>query len=269
MKIMILGAGPAGLFAAHAARKRGHDVLVMSKPRKSHMNGAQYLHRPIPDYSTSEPFEISYELLGTIDEYRAKVYGGRDMRGKSVSVESLVGKHQAWDIRDAYDNAWEEWGSEVLPIDIRQGGDDVDSLIKWAGADMVVSTIPATLLCRSPEHTFAAERVWSTDKAHFLTPLDWGNVVVCSGDKEHAWYRQSIIQGFANTEYPENRKPPMSGVWEVIKPLFSNCNCQPDVIRMGRYGLWEKGVLSDGAYYSMAENLDRIALHGIQDGLAL
>src|SRR3546814_7896241 len=64
VKVLILGCGPAGLIAAHAAKRMDADFIVMSKARKSFMNGAQYLHAPIPGVSLAEPFLINYQISG-------------------------------------------------------------------------------------------------------------------------------------------------------------------------------------------------------------
>ena len=88
MRTLILGSGPAGLFAAHAASMSGSEIMIMSKPRKSFMRGAQYLHRPIPGLSSEQnSFIISYEMVGDIEGYKRKVYGNTDLRGKKVSPE--------------------------------------------------------------------------------------------------------------------------------------------------------------------------------------
>lgn len=256
MKVLILGAGPAGLFAAHAAAMEDCKIIVASKPRKSFMHGAQYLHRPIPGLSLKPNFTIDYVLEGTAEEYKNKVYRNQDMRGKRVSPEDLVGRHSAWDIREAYDAAWDLYGGDdILPLELTGNAGEVAGLVRWAEADMVISTVPATLLCEDPTHTFTSEEVWATDKAMSLESQGRDNVVVCSGDKDRPWYRQSRIQGWGNTEYPHYVRPPHNPVWKVVKPISSTCTCYPDIIRAGRYGLWEKGVLSDGAFYATQENI--------------
>jgi hypothetical protein len=259
-KVLILGAGPAGLFAAEAAEQRGCDVIIVSKARKSFMRGAQYLHRHIPGLNFEvADFEISYELVGTVDEYRDKVYYDTDLRGRDVSVESLVGKHPAWDIRIAYDNAWDKFGEAILDVDIRHGGADIEKLLKWAGADVAISTIPAHLVCKDPAHSFISENIWATDITYGLESRD--NVVVCSGERDTAWYRKSKIQGWQNTEYPFNTRPPFSEdrLWQVVKPIMTSCDCFPELHRMGRYGKWEKGVLSDEAYYETRQMIGQMS----------
>src|SRR5690242_5258292 len=116
VKVLILGCGPAGLIAAHAAYNRGVDFVVVSKARKSFMNGAQYLHAPIPGVSIKDPFEINYELSGDVAGYRDKVYGPDSK--VEVSPQSLLGRHMAWDIREAYDSLWGLYGSDVQDVTI-------------------------------------------------------------------------------------------------------------------------------------------------------
>jgi hypothetical protein len=249
-KVAILGCGPAGIFAAHAAWLYGADVRIFSKNRKSHMRGAQYLHRHIPDLS-GDPFQIDYRLDGTTEGYRNKVYG--DMSDVQVSPETLTGVADAWDIREAYDAGWDRYRDRIVDMDLSRR--PLHNLID--AHDIVISTIPAPLLCRArTPHEFISQKVWSTD---FVKPLGWfeprplsgvrDNLVVCSGHEDDWWYRAARIQGWETTEFPHDRKPNAKRVWEVEKPISTDCACNPTVHRLGRYGQWKKGVLSDAAFY--------------------
>lgn len=272
MKAVVLGAGPAGIFATHALRQNGHEVTVLSKQRrKSFMRGAQYLHHPIPGLSPDEehPFTISYELLGDEHDYRDKVYA--QYPGIEVSPGSLLGEHDAWDIRAAYDAGWGrydhlvyEWDA-TTPGAFNTRGTEANRIMN--AADLIVSTIPAPMLNVGNPLAFPSETVWSTDRA--VWPVVGGvvdgrdNVVVCSGLPGHEWYRTSRIQGWENTEYagipsPETLKQDMGDVrrlWRVEKPI-----CPPAELAelmpprwklQGRYGKWRKGVLSHEAYYEI------------------
>lgn len=253
MKVLILGAGPAGLMAAHAAAITNNDVVIVSKQaRKSFMRGAQYLHMPIPMASTGAPFSISYQLKGTPEDYRNKVYGP-DPRIQ-VSPEALLGSHLAWDIREAYDWLWETYGKYILHHDINPGN-VTEILNQFSDADEVISSIPAPQICIDPAHAFQAEKVWVTEM--YRGHSAHRNVVLCSGDPDDPWYRTSTIHEWKNTEYPADRKPPFSAdkVHEVTKPIKTNCDCHSDIRRVGRYGTWTKGVLSHTAFYSTAEAL--------------
>lgn len=255
MKVLILGCGPAGLIAAHAVASRGHTPHIYSKARKSFMNGAQYLHAPIPDASKSDPFLISYEMSGSIDGYRDKVYGpGANVE---VSPESLVGRHLAWDIREAYDWLWDKYGSSVRDWDASQEG-ALARLEYGSEPDLTISTIPAKLLCYR-DHEFRSTKVWAT--AHSAIELS-DNTVLCQGEPMYPWYRASRIQGYENTEWPFDKRPTRveekygHKVWLVEKPTFTTCRCYPWVHRMGRYGQWKKGVLSHEAWDDTMKLID-------------
>lgn len=263
-KIAVLGCGPAGMFATHAAVGMGCSVDIFSKPRKSFMRGAQYLHKPIPGLST-DPFKIDYRLVGSVEGYREKVYG--DDPDIPVSPQSLVGVHDAWDIREAYDNAWSEYGHRVRDLDVAsfKGFEFLDDIVEKY--DMVISTIPAKVMCYMEErHKFTSEKIWSTDFVKHVGAFEDklgepipDNIVICSGEPDDWWYRQSRIQGYENTEFPISRKPKADKVWEVEKPVSTDCNCWPEIRRLGRYGAWRKGVLSHEAFYNVERWLSAVA----------
>jgi len=242
LKVAILGCGPAGLMAAHAGAMLGHDIRILSKPRKSFMHGAQYLHSPIPLASSRDPFIINYRLRGDAGIYREKVYGiDSDLE---VSPNSLSEWHEAWDIREAYDWLWTTYGDYVTPWDAEMEG--LEEI--WENVDVIVSSVPRPLLCRSGTHSFSSASVWATDRAF---DLEKDNTVICDGTKDKAWYRSSLIQGWGNTEWPEEKKPPIDEdhLWKVLKPTMHNCDCQPEVFHVGRYGSWDKKQLSHNAYF--------------------
>lgn len=251
MKVLVFGCGPAGLMAAHAAALDGADVLIMSKQaRKSFMRGAQYLHAPIPMASQSAPFTIKYHLLGDVSAYRRKVYGGA--WDGTVSPEDLEETHEAWDIREAYDWLWDTYGRYVLPFDADTPA-AFQKALDWAEPDLAISTVPAQLLC-SQGHSFGMSTIWATNRDMMSSIQD--NTVLLNGDDAPAWYRCSRIQGWENTEWPGlGPKPPFGEMWEVVKPLRNNCDCYPQIHRMGRYGKWQKGVLSHESFYETARLL--------------
>lgn len=239
--------------AAHAAAIHDDDVIIVSKARKSYMRGAQYLHRPIPlsPGEPPEPFRVRYLLRGSADAYRAKVYGP-DYRGP-VSPEDLTEDHEAWDIRETYDALWDSYGKFVIDEDLSRAG-KIHALAAWARPDFYISTVPAPLLCEQPHVcAFRSEDIWSNDM-EVMAMSD--NSVICNGEKAPAWYRSSKIQGHTTVEWPHWSRPPIS-VTNVVKPLSTTCECNPDIERMGRYGEWKKGVLSHSAFYNTVDLLLR------------
>lgn len=250
MRVAVLGCGPAGLIAAHAAVMQRHDVIVFSKKRKSQMYGAQYLHRPIA--GISEPLNyvtVDYQLRGSVLAYREKVYG-KDLNGdQQSSVEALESSHEAWDIREAYDRLWELYGPEVQDTDLSRHI-AIDNIIRMA--DLVISSVPAPVLCLSG-HSFQGQQVWAAGEAHdqgITLPYPCPeNTVICNGEDAPAWYRLSNVFGVKTVEWPVwVPRPPVGHPAAVVKPLRTNCDCYGSIMRVGRYGRWQKGALSHEAY---------------------
>jgi len=240
------------MFAAHALASNGVKVVeVISKKRKSHMYGAQYLHAPIPGLAAHGTV-VKYSLRGTVDQYREKVYGGGERLEVSPSV--LQGYHQAFDIRKAYDDAWNRYQNLVYNMEVKSG--DIDSIADEF--DVVISTIPRSIVCKSLErHTFHSQAVWAigdaSDRDQWApVPPEVGQAgVICNGEEYPSWYRASRVFEHATVEWPFQSKPPIPGVAEVFKPTGHSCDCYGDmpwIAFAGRYGSWEKGELSHHAY---------------------
>lgn len=253
--VAILGCGPAGMFAAHAFSEAGWSVSIFSKRGKSHMFGAQYLHAPIPGLPEVKS-TIEYRLEGTADGYRDKVYGPAGPGGERIEVspESLVGTHDAWDIRRAYDAAYDLYANRIIPFNL--SAHVIKDLLNPSGdCKYIINTVPLPALCDKPEvHKFHHRKIWAAGDAPELgrfSPITCApDTVVCNGDPERAWYRVSNIFGHTTAEWPEDRRPPLNDLGEVIKPLFHDCDCWAGTkLRpLGRYGAWQKGVLTHHVY---------------------
>lgn len=263
--VAVLGAGPAGMFAALAAAALGRHVDIYSVKRPSQMFGAQYLHGPIPGVS-GDPFPVEYQLDGTAHGYAAKVYGPEmaAMMEERVSPARLLGVHSAWDIRAAYMKVYEKLEPHI--INARVTPEALAELTDDTSYQMVVSSIPANVLCVDG-HDFIEASIYAcgdAPEAGVACPIRTRlNTVRCSGDPDIGWYRASNILGFNTVEYPGYRRPPIAGIVGITKPLRTNCTCwgyyhlgfpgrsprhHPAVLRVGRYGTWNKGVLSHQSF---------------------
>lgn len=262
-RVYVLGAGPAGMLAAHAAMTKGYkDVTVYSKPdlsgkvAKSDLYGCQYLHQAVPYLGLPQSGErVRYMLDGPVDGYRRKVYGDNWSGSVSPDEYGPEADHRAWDIREAYDRLWSLYEVLTKPLNI-------DATVRKAmyedeGA-IVLSTIPAPAVCRDMEnHKFPSQQVWAmgtTGLYHAaLRALPYkapGMTVQCNGWRDVAWYRAATVFGYSTLEWPGGRKPPISGIVAVSKPLSTDCTCWESKrsVRLGRYGKWTKGVLVHTAY---------------------
>ena len=258
MKVAVLGAGPAGLMAAHAA-VNAHALQgvpddlfldIYARGDKSPLYGAQYLHMPIPDMTPDGYAMIDYHLLGKADDYRRKVYGPQSV--VDVSPSQFSGLQRAWDIRATYDALWEEYGRyihEVLvePMDLAQ-------IINGEFYDLVINSIPLPDLCHQGHHFGAVEVIAAGDAPDL--GIDIGKTfrcsdftVLCNGNPNTAWSRLSNIFGHTTVEWPASiEQVPVRTASKVRKPLDHDCDCWPTILKVGRFGSWTKGVLSHHAY---------------------
>lgn len=262
--VAILGCGPSGLLVAHAAELCGWDFRIYSKKQKSPLHGAQYLHQAIPNLDCGTPQMIEYKLNGTPEQYRHKVYG-TDWDGV-VSPEDYWESHYAWDIRRAYSQLWDKYESEIAQMTLGQKfletfGRNNYWAHRW---DLVISTVPRTVWDGNPAN-FESAKIWAlgdtemprVDPAYRPAPF----TVFCEGDHRVPWYRVSNIFGYCTVEWPWRPYysndaliepwdvPPHKGASIVVKPLRYTGNAAPDFVHLGRYGAWQKGVLTSDVFY--------------------
>lgn len=255
--VAILGCGPAGLLAAHAAVLSGWDFRIYSRKQKSKLYGAQYLHQPIPTLDCGEPRMVRYVTTGgSADDYRRKVYGPSwDVK---VSPETLDRNHAAWDIRAAYEHLWLLYSDDIKEMDFSDKmGRVIEPGFVTNGHDLVISSIPRTVWAEEDD-VFEAQYVWAlgdTEKMRvpgIYRPQPFE--VILNADSLVPWYRVSNIFGFCTMEWPLFHSghlspiPPHLGASQVVKPLRHNSKAAADFVHIGRYGKWEKGVLSSDAF---------------------
>jgi hypothetical protein len=252
MKVAILGCGPAGLLAAHASVQAGHRTTVLSRKQRSTIGGAQFLHSAIPDLTMRSPdAEVMFRYLGTREQYAEKVYGHPQAL---VSWGMFQGTIGIWNMRRAYDTLWDEYHDLIQDIVLNES--TVQHFVQ--GYDLVISTMPLKTLCKVG-HMFTeqAVHIWyrPDPRPHQIEP----NVIVYSGEQADAWYRYSVLFGWASTEWsrlPASQLPHVE-IKRVTKPLVTNCSCHGNIHRVGRYGEWKKGVLVDGAYRDAVQIIAR------------
>jgi len=258
VKVAILGCGPAGMIAAHSASTAGHDVAIFSRKRLSPMFGAMYLHAPIPGISPKQP-EMVIEVLktGTRQGYAEKVYGDPEA---PVSWDKFdIGPTPGWNLKKAYHELWRRyqhliWDMEFTP----------EMLADWVKEyGRVFSTIPATATCLNWNHEF---RKVTIDVVHGPTE-DPTNMMSYNGGMFHGappWYRYSRINKYESWEFGEGQIP-LTIPTEILiknvrvsrgmKPISTDCDCHPGVVRLGRFGKWDKHAFTHHAYQEVRDAL--------------
>lgn len=270
--VVVLGAGPAGLLAAHAAERAGREVSVFSAPgkdgtpQKSELHGCQYLHAYIPGVTmdgSGPRRKVRYLLDGTTDQYRRKVYGEGWDGQVSPDEYGPEQDHYAWDLRKAYDLLWDRWSRRIAPLEVTPR---MAEKVAATRGQVVLCTIPAPSLCLDPgTHKFVSQDVWAMGTRDGLNPdspshipyVAPANTVQCNGQDAPRWYRAATVFGQSTLEWPAGPKPPISGVVAVKKPLSTDCVCHLGLRwhRLGRFGEWRKGVLVHQAYEGAKEFL--------------
>lgn len=244
MRVVILGCGPAGLLAAHAvklAAGREADVRIYSFKKKSPMAGAQFVHRSIPGIPIKSSM-VDFKKVGTKEGYATKVYG--DPNHPCSWEEFPEGRYQCWSMKAIYDWLWDRWEDRIVDAEVTtELLDEIEDGI----TQLLISTVPAPILCENAQHEFASSTVRITSKR---IPDHFSNLIIYNGDNSpNTFYRSSTLFGWFSLEYGATQIP--SGVWpfvDVVKPQDNDCDCRGSWMRVGRYGKWERGVLVHHGY---------------------
>lgn len=240
MNVAVLGCGPAGLIAAHAVEQLGHTVHIISQKQKSTIPGSQHLQDKIPGLTPVYPeYTVEFVRLGTAQGYAQKVYGDPS---HPCGWQAYRGLHPSWSVFNAYDTLWERYEDRIQDAEV--GATNLPSII--SSFDRVVSTVPQPRLCTSDRHLFDGV-------PYFIKPLEIHaddhnrEVVVWNGLSDDHWYRWSILGSRCSIE----STTPMEGALEGRKAIYSNCNCWPELIRVGRWAKWKHGVLLHHVYHEL------------------
>jgi hypothetical protein len=251
----ILGCGPAGLAAAHAAVGLGSNVRIIAPKRKTPQRGPIMLHRPIPGINVTQPTGYVRQLVvgGSVLDYRLKLYGDVNI---SISGDILDPGFSTWPVPEAYDKMWRLYG----PLIESRAVDPFEVDVLAENCDLVVSTAPARDLCLKPSvHEFRSVPVALYFKTSY--PNQPINTVIYNAYPDVSWVRSSNIFGEEVTEYKPEDAP---GKPDLIirKPLATDCDCHPKVLRTGRFGKWHNETWIDHAYYDTRNALVSIQRQG-------
>lgn len=243
--IAVLGCGPAGLLAAHAIERAGHNPVIISKRVQSVMPGAQYIHHEIPGIDVEES-QVDFIKIGTKEGYAQKVYGNAQAR---CSWDLFpVGTRPCWSMKELYGRLWDKYSGIVMDreLGLEDFGDIADSY------PLVFSSVPAQLLCHEPETcVFTGQPIWVKVRG---TWYEERNYISYNGHPLTPWYRQSLLFGQRTTEYGHEVYNGQKG----IKPLWTTCRCHPQLHRIGRFGKWQKGVLVTDAFKEVQRAMQQV-----------
>ena len=152
-----------------------------------------------------------------------------------------------------------------VPILVRSKITDGWIPVDLSKPSVIISTIPAPAMCHMRTiHNFQSHVIFANGTTREEEIDD--NSIVCDGTDEHAWYRIASVFGYRTIEW-SRLPPPGTIAANVTKPLYTDCDCYPTVLRVGRYGTWSKGSLVHEVYPAVAEFLEAGQARGWADFL--
>lgn len=266
MHVAVIGAGPAGLAAAHAAIGHGADVMVIAPRKRTPQNGPLLMQRPLPGINTSHPDGTIQQIVinGSILGYRYKLYGDINI---GINGDQLQPSYHAWRHRETYQKLWDMYvdlieDRMVLP-------QEMDDLV--SEFDLVVCTANIQSLCmnrsaglQAYRHHFSFKAVAVTPRAEY--PNQPYNTIIFNAGENDAWVRSSNVFGVTCTEWPIEHAPADSRI--IQKPISTDCACFPRVLRTGRFGKFHNETWVDTAYFDVWGALESMKRKGELEHIA-
>lgn len=241
MKVAVVGAGPSGLSAAHAAAGLDCEVTVHAPKVMTPQRGPITLHRAIPGINNTQPDGYVRQIVigGSILDYRLKLYGDVNI---AINGDVLEHGFPTWRVPETYRRLWVLY--QDLITDSKLDADELDVLAEKN--DLVVCTAPAPDFCRRrDQHEFTYKEIAIREVSSY--PDQPPNTVIYNAYSHITWVRSSRIFDARVTEWDIDDAPPYARI--IKKPLSHNCDCHPLVFRTGRFGAWHNETWIDHAYF--------------------
>ena len=252
--ICILGAGPSGMMAAHAAVNNGYDIHIMDRdPDKTRRNaGVYYLHSKC-DLAISSNL-LQQRVIGAsnmteselLESYCKKVYNGLNVSSSSILEARYNPEIEVYNSVEAIDHLWQMYGHAVQMYEVSSMSHVLSFKDHYVG---VISTIPAGILFpKSMLHGVSAY----IDSA--VAPIQ-DSFIYYNVSDTIPWYRCSAIFGSFVAEYA--KEDGIKDYRKVVKVIGKE-EPLPEydwLISTGRYGAWDKSFLTDKVYYHITDEL--------------
>jgi hypothetical protein len=256
MNVIVVGCGPAGLAAAHAASGLGASIEIIAPKKMTPQEGPLLIQRPIPGINTDHPDGTIHQVVigGSILDYRYKLYGDINI---GINGDQLKPHYHAWRHNETYQKLWDMYENAVL--DYKLTTREMRHIHEQA--DLVVSTASSRSMC-TLDHKFLYKEVVVTSDYSYPDQPD--NTIIfnaCTEDifpdtypselygRDARWVRSSRIFGVPVTEWPFCKEPADRPSRLIRKPIGTDCNCYPQILRTGRFGAWKNEVWCDTAYW--------------------
>ena len=242
MKVIVIGCGPAGLAAAHAAVGLGASVEIVAPRIMTPQEGPLLLQRPIPGINTDHPDGTIHQIVigGSILEYRYKLYGDINI---GINGDMLKPHYHAWKHPETYRKLWDLYYGYIT--DYKLTAREMRHVHQ--DADLVISTASRMNMCTVGHH-FLYKEVAVTPESSY--PDQPNNTIIFNAAEDPLWVRSSRVFGVPVTEWPAEPSRGMPGNARIIrKPIGTDCDCYPHILWTGRFGAWRNETWVDTAYW--------------------
>jgi hypothetical protein len=251
MEVCIFGCGPDAILATHAAVGAGANVRILApQKRAAFIAGSDHLTHNVPGLcKETTPGSIEYRRMGEGGSYGEKVYGSTIWRGV---WEAATGVHPLYSLRNAYTIGWMLYHGLIEEASIDW------NTVTAIEADIIINTLPASLICRHQKHKFPEREMWRKS----MPTHGQSNRIIYSSAKEIDWYCWALIENICTWEFSRapkslNNAGQLSHLI-VPGPRGTDCDCNPDVLRVGRLARWDDNVRPHEAYTDVHRLFDLV-----------
>lgn len=246
-KVIILGTDLPALLAGHAAALSGHDTFFVADGEPTAPGGLDFLSRPIP-MADADLAELSVKEKGESMFFYRRLRGGGSGKPFNLPFDGADGL-LVWDPGQVYEQLVMIYGKTF-----REGppGGITAEFVKMLASDAkVFSSVQAPAICEQAEDGEGHDFSWASvvQKPHVANPD--GHEIMLSGDLDEAWAIQGSTFFGMYRIYPADSAPPIASDKLVRDyfPLKTNCDCHPEVRRVGRAAAWDSGYQLHRAFY--------------------
>jgi hypothetical protein len=229
--VCILGTGPDGLLAVHAADMAGVKFTLYGSRTSTEILGAQYLREPIPGM-TLETALIEHNLDGDLEDYWHKAFGIESndplwFNGANVYAEDEAGNlhyswtEYAWNLRECYERLWTAYKYEIENVGTWTGRIHPESPFvaeTLKPFDLVINTWPQPKWA-GPEDVFEQRTLWRMTGTEAPIQLKADNTIIYDATKDVGLSRMAKVFGHSTIEWPGGHKPPIDNLASVEVPI--------------------------------------------------
>jgi hypothetical protein len=238
MKVVILGTGPDGLLAAHAADMAGVKFTLYGSRTPAEILGAQYLREPIPGM-TLETALIEHNLEGDLKDYWHKAFGIESndplwFNGANVTENPGLGgdievpgnrswTEYAWNLRECYERLWAAYANEIYQINNENRSSRIHPESPFVAEtlkpfDLVINTWPRPKWA-GPGDVFERRTLWRMTGTEVPIQLKADNTIIYDATKDVGLSSMAKVFGHSAIEWPGGHKPPIDNLASVEVPI--------------------------------------------------